>query len=373
MLDKGPSIAERLKYVEDAVTLFANGLVFDGWETVAVTRSLNSAAASFDLGVVDPWTEEGTPWRLNPGDSIFLHVGKKSLIKGHIDEVAPSITAASRSLSVNGRSLTGDIVDCSAEGANEFNSLPLDTIAKKLCAPFKINPIFRAPAGAAFPKFNIRLGETVFEILDRLARERALLIYPDFDGNLIFDRAGTKRAPSEIRQGQNVLSASGPRNFSNRFSKYTVYGQAPGTKGSEEDARGAKGTASDAGVSRYRPLVIVSENSLTTSGAKDRAKYEAAVRAAKASVLSVDLYGWAMENGELWDINQIVAVDIPYLGARDDYLIDEVVYRKSGQGTIATLKLIRPDAYLFSSDIPPEKKLGGKKKATSRFAELGVL
>lgn len=374
MSDNGPSLYERNRYIKEAVTLFANDQIYDGWKSVSVVRSLNSIASSFELTLVDPWTADGVPWRLAPGNTAHLHLDKTSIVTGYIDSVSPSISGNSRQLSARGRSKTGDLVDCSAVAPYEFTGLTIEGIAKKLCAPFGINVLMQGPAGGAISRFNIRVGETVFEVLDRLAREKTLLMYPSYEGNLIFAQKGSVRASSEIRQGANLLSADGQLDNTNRFASYKVVGQATGKKGTAKDAIGAVGTASDSGITRYRPLIVNSENPIDTATAIARAKYEAAIRAAKASTISVSVWGWFQEDGKLWDINQVVAVDIPYLGVRDDFLIEEVTYSKSDQGTTAQLKLIRPDAFEFNPDLDPQydpsKKLG--KKKTGAFSALGI-
>lgn len=210
------------------------------------------------------------------------------------------------------------------------------------------------------------MGETVFEALQRAAKEKSLLFYPSTTGGLIFAKKGVLRSSVELRQGHNVLSASGSFNDSDRFSEYIVRGQNVGTFGGPRDTVSSEGKATDEGVKRYRPLLIISENAVDSAAAKERASYEAELRAARAAEVSVTVQGWKRSDGTLWDINEIVNTDIPYLGIREDLLVKEVEFSKSDSGTITNLTLTRSDAFEFSKkkskDKDPANLLGWENR-----------
>lgn len=361
MSEKVPEIAQGTHRLEDAATLFIGKTVYEGWEDLKVTRELNSVASDFQLQIVDKWRVDQEPWRLVPGELAHVHLGKQSIITGYIDKVEASVDKSRRSVTVSGRSKTADLVDCSVIGENQFSGLTIKEIAEKLCEPFGIKVTLNGNAGAVFPSIVVQQSETVFALLDRLARERKLLMYPTHEGNLVISEKGTLRASNEIRQGVNYLSGKSTFDYSNRFSKYVIKGQNLGFLGTAEQSTSPMGEATDEGVSRYRPLLIVAENTVDGESSADRANYEAELRAAKALTAEVQVQGWFQSDGKLWDINQIVFVDAGFLGIRRRMLIQKVEFNKSNAGTTTSISLIREDAYGFKKKIKKEDPLGWTK------------
>lgn len=347
MSERVPSVTEGTRIISDAVTLWVDNKIFDGWEDVKITRELNSAASDFQLQVTDKWQGDADEWRLKPGQHIHLHLGKSPVLTGYIDRVEASISAGSRSITVAGRSKTADLVDCSVEGS-KFDGLTVKEVADKLCAPFGIRVLLLGNAGTAFQAIVVEQGETIFNLLDRLCREKKLLMYPGYNGELILSARGTYRVPTQIQQGVNLLSGKSTYDNANRFSKYVLKGNMMPDFAKALGAEvAATGQATDAGISRYRPLIIMAENATDNAGGEDRASYEAHLRAAKALTAEVSVQGWTQADGKLWEVNQVVFLDAGFLGIRRRMLIQKVDFNKSNAGTTCNLSLIREDAFDF--------------------------
>lgn len=352
-----PKVVEKTEVIKDAVTFFSDKEIYEGWEDVQITREINTAATEFQLRLTDRWQPGQTPWRIKPGSHAHIHIGKQSVVTGYVDSVNASFSANDRSITAAGRTKTADLVDCSVTGANEFSNITLKEIAVKLCNPFGIPVIFQASAGDSFAKVTVKQGETVFALLDRLARQRKLLMIPSYDGGLIFTQRGTVRAGTELRQGVNVLSGSMNCDNSNRFSQYTAKGQNLSFLGSPEESSSPEGKATDEGITRFRPLVIMNEGTSDNKNTKDRALYEANIRAAKSIEAEIEVVGWFKQDGKLWDVNEVVQCDVGFLGLRREMLIKKVVYQKNSGGTTCILTLIREDAYDFDGTSQKGAKL----------------
>lgn len=361
MSENGVNTLEKGRVIEDAVTLYVGGKIYEGWEDVKVVRQVNALASSFDIQLTDRWAEGQETWSIKPGQHIHIHGGKRSLLTGYVDAVKSSISAQSRSLTISGRSRTADLVDCSVEGPSEYLGLNLKEIAEKISEPFGIKVLFQAEPGSAFDKITLQNGETGFALLDRLTRERKLLMYPSYEGSLIFANQGSSLASTQLKEGSNVLSANSSHDFSDRFSKYVTKGQNLGTFGDTEDVVSPEGEATDEAVSRYRPTIILAENPVNGGTSEDRASYEATMRAAKSQTAEVEVQGWFQAPDVFWDINQLVFVDIGSIGLRRKMLVDKVSYNKTNAGTRATLSLVRQDAYNFSKKVKKEKDLSWTK------------
>lgn len=350
-----PIISDGGTTEDDAAVFYVNKQIYEGFKNIKLSRSLTSLTGSFEIVLVDKFNVEKVDFELKPGLEISCKIGKRPFYKGYIDKLAISLAAGSRNLTISGRDKTGDLVDCSHVGKNEFNNMKLEAIAKELVRPFGIDVIIFAETGAPFTKFTIAQGDTVFQSLEKLAKQRNLLLTSSPEGNLVFEKKGIIRSSSELIEGFNIRNAGIELDNTERFSNYHVKSQAIGLLGIPADASQAKGMAQDEGIDRYRPTVILNESQGDGKTAQQRAEWEASLRSAKACNVSVVVVGWTQIAGELWATNQLVHIDCPSIGVKQDMLISKVNFELSENGKITELELIRPDAFEFKPKIKKEK------------------
>lgn len=360
-----------------SITIVSNGITLDQWEDISVDRSLNSLSASFSVSLIDKWRQRRLAYFLKPGVQIALKIGADPILIGYIDTLDVSITNSDRQISISGRDLTGDLVDSSAESTpSEFKNITVESLSRSLLKPYQLALVVETPATKPFEKFSVKEGESVFEVLERAAKARGLLLLSRFDGSLVLKRPDYKNTESlsTLTQGVNVTSASASYTSTERFSNYTVKSQTNATgAGKKKQATEITATAEDAGVSRYRPKTIIAESSLDADGCRQRVQWEASVRAARSIDANVSVQGWRTSSGELWDIGKVVNVDIGFIGVQSKkMLISTVSYSKTlGGGTTSTLGLTRVDAFESSETIAEsiELDLGWDQ---STFKNLGL-
>lgn len=347
-MSEAPKIQVKGKTDPDAVTVFVDKEIYAGWEDCQFTRELNTVASDFQLRLTDRWKPNQAKWTIQSGNAVHIHMGGQSVLTGWVDTTTPSFNANSRSIVVRGRSKACDLVDCSVTGANEYLDVNLNGLVQKLLAPFKIPVYFKASAGANFAKITVKQGETVYSLIDRLAKQRNLVMIPNVEGGIEFVTVGGKRAGTDLVQGVNVLSGSSNSDKTNRYSEYIVKGQNLSFLGEPLQSSTPQGNFTDEGVTRYRPLVIVNNAASDDTVTGNRAQYEANIRAAKSLEAEVEVQGWFKKDGKLWDINEEVFCDIGFLGLRRVMLVKKVVFNKNASGTTCVLSLIRKDAYDFT-------------------------
>lgn len=340
--------------VQEAATFYVNNKIYEGFKNIRLSRNLTALTGSFEITLVDKWRVEQEDFELKPGLEISCMLGQTPLYKGFIDKLGISLAPQSRNLTITGRDKTGDLVDCSILGQNEFNNMKLEAIAKELVKPFGIGVVVFANTGKPFTKFTVNQGETVFEALERLAKQRELLMTSSPVGNLVFEKKGVVRASSELIEGVNILSAAVSFDNSERFSEYHVKGQSSSILGNVDDNTKGQAVAKDSGIERYRPTLILAENSADTDGAQQRANWESSFRAAKGMQVNVAVQGWTQKGGEIWATNQTVHIDCRSLGLKQDMLIQRVKFDQSESGRRVELELIRPDAFEFKTEIKKE-------------------
>lgn len=352
----------------EEVLLEVDGREHGGWKTIQITRSLETISGTFELGVSELWP--GSPLRreVGPGARCTVYVAGEPVITGWVDDVKPAYDAGDHSVSISGRDATGDLVDCAAvHKPGVWHGRTLEEIAAELCRPFGI-AVRAEVATAPFPDFKLQEGETVFESLERGARQRAVLLVSDGLGGLLIARRGRSQVLTPLVLGQNVIAATGSFSFRDRFSDYTVKGQQRGTDDVYGDAAAqVKGTATDPGIARYRPFVVIAEQQASLVSARDRAQWEANFRAARARKATYTVRGWRSESG-LWRPNQIVRVHDEWIAIATELLISGVTFRlDDGSGELADLEVVLPEAY----DLVPLPARGKKSKAGKGGAAWG--
>ncbi|MCA9469558.1 MAG: hypothetical protein KC643_29510 [Nitrospira sp.] len=346
------------------VSILVNGKAYGGWESVSITRSLENAAAGFQLAVSDRFPGQRQPLRIIPGDACQVRIDEDLVITGYVDQVNPSHDANSHSIAVTGRSKTADLIDCSDEPPwSSIHNQTILQIAHRMAQPFGVDIVDNLKDKTEpLSQFDSNPGDTVFSTISRLASRKGCLVTDDEKGRLLLTRAGSAKASTMLRTGQggNILSGSATFDQSNRFKRYIVIGQGKGDDFNHGEAvAGIMAEAQDLGVKRNRPIVIRAEGTVDLKKAQDRARWEAAARVGKSLNLTLTVQGWRQENGDLWRVNHLVYVLDPILTVDGEFLIVSVNYVLGSQGTLTTLTLSPKAAYeLIPSDPDPTKDIG---------------
>lgn len=351
--------------------LIVGGRRYGGWRSIRVTRSIESICGQFDVEAADRWADQEEPWPIVEEDPCRVEIDGEVVIDGYVDKRRPRLSGNALSLSYDGRDRAGALVDCSALLKQwSFKGATVLDIARKVCEPFAI-PVSIQP-GLTLPKAQkkqvVTPGDSPFEIMHVAAKAAEVLIVSDAKGGIVITRAGSKRAPTALVQGENVLEAEIDYDATERFSRYIVATQTGGesyftSAADVESVTKIFAEATDVGVRRKnRVLIIRPETGLTKEYARRRGDWEARVRAARAETATVTVIGWRQPGGELWPLNALVSVRIPRIGINGVMLISEVTHVLGSGGKKTALRLVRPDAFTPE----PQAKVG----STGRWKEI---
>lgn len=343
----------------DSAFLKINDKIFGGWKSFTISQSIETIAGSFRLAVTDKWSDQKDPWPILPGDKCSVFIGEDKLITGYVDSVDTTLSANDRTITISGRDMTADLVDCSIDYAGgEIYNTKLEKICEKLFKPFGINVIAKTSTGTAITMARITNGESVFELVEKKAREKGLLFLVNSEGGVDISAPGSDYASTALIQGVNLLSCQASFDYKDRFSVYKVKAQN-GFEGSGTNGFTTLGKASDAGVSRYRPLVINGETILDIAGAKKRAEYEAIVRASRSMKVNCSVQGFRQyPDGPLWKLNQLVRFDAPLIGVEStELLISSLEYTlDDNSGSVTSIGLMRKDAFIPVPEVPKKNE-----------------
>jgi prophage tail gpP-like protein len=346
--------------VDDTLTLFVNGKQMTGWTASRVSTSLERVPRDFSIELTDRDPLNSKLISVQAGMSCTVNIGADPVIAGWIDRVALSFNRASHGIRIIGRSKSADLVDCSVTpdvlvGGQIFTGSIFD-LANRLCAPFKIpvsiapgvNPALNGPGGAPL-KLNAVLTETAWEILERVARWLGVLIYDMPDGSMMIANVGTSTMASGFTEGQNVETAQVSYSMDERYSQYLPCLMSTNFLGQQGVGGMSFKPALDQGVTRFRPLIVVSEQfQIGAPFAETRAQWEAARRWGRSQAVILTVTGWRDTAKTLWTQNAFAPVSLPglKLTPKDPWIIGSVSFVKDGErGTVADVMLMPKQAF----------------------------
>lgn len=340
------------------VTLTVNNSKYSGWKKININIGLEQMAGTFELTVSEKWPNSPAVRKIKRDDACTIDIDGHVVITGYVDEVMPSINSESHEVTITGRDKTGDLVDCSAiYKAGQWSNQKLDAIASNLCEPFGIKVLVQTDIGEPFKKVTINNSETVFETLSRLAKQRGVLLTTDGLGNLVITRAGNNRLRAALKEGVNIIAASGTFSNRNRHSVYIAKGQHPGSNDLNlEAANEPVAQVKDTGVTRYRPLIILAEENSTIDSLKKRITWQRNFNYGRGTKGVITVAGWK-DGGDVWKFNRLIKVESDSLGINGELLISKANYKLDDNGTLTTLTLTRPEAYDVL-DIPDTSETG---------------
>lgn len=357
----------------DDVALLVNGRRYDGFESVGITRTIEGLAGSFTLKVSDRWGDND-PWPIVNESACQVLIDKDILIDGWVDRTHITANATSRTLTYTGKDRAAAIVENSAtvQGASVVAKVggagggPVDTtkhhaesvkwvysnidvadFTRAIARPFGLSVTVQP--GLTFKRVATEIvnpGDTGWECVKRVAEAAGVLLVSDNTGGILITRAGNARAANLI-EGFNILVAEFDSDATNRFFRYLLSCQMPGTDEESGEATQIQAEATDSDVRRTNRITLVRpDKGYDTAGARARADWEARIRAARADAVTVTVQGWRQPNGALWPVNALTRVQAPRsIGVDGEMLISQVEYTLDSGGRTAQLKLVRPDAF----------------------------
>ena len=326
-----------------------------GWQSVSIMRSAEACPTQFVLQSTDPYPNPSQIIATPGKDQCKVYIGADLAITGWVDRCEIVTAPNQHEVTITGRGLCEDLVDCSADLAHSpdikngyVNAANILDLAQKLCKPFGINVRLAAnDAGRAIPGFQVANGETVYEIVERVARYSGFLVYEDETGALVLDRVGTTQAASGFQMPGNIEAAASLLSADQRYSVYTVLQNSIAQFSDVSPMSGLLAEVTDPTLPRHRPHIIVSEQVMPGRDfAHERAAWEMARRIGRSQALRLTCDSWRDAAGKLWQPNTLASIDAPpHKLVGQNWIIGTVVFRKGQDGTHADLTLMPPTAF----------------------------
>ncbi len=300
----------------DDVTIQVGSNRFVGWQNVSISRSCKSMPNNWSLTASAEFLQGAALAGTRPGQSCLIYIGSDLVITGKIDRRSIPIDARNHQVTLSGRGITRNLVDCSADLLNDpgirggqINGANALDVAAKLCKAYGITARSAvADLGIAIPSFQVPLGETPYQIIESVARYAGYLVYEDVFGSLVLDRIGTSQHASGFTLPGNVEAINGERSVDGRFSTYVVVYSGVDQTADLGGLANRRATILDDTLGEYRLRIIVSEQIAPTPAgqqtidndaiAKQRANWEKARRIGRSQGASITCDSWRDSNGQ---------------------------------------------------------------------------
>ena len=346
------------------VDLRVDGHDYSGWTKATISRSIDAVCANFNLTLTERWdvADNSAPQQVRADQECELRLNNTLVLSGVVDDAMPSYDARQHAITVRGRSKARNLVDC-GRPAQQWRNQNLLQLARVLAGPFGIDVRSDVDVGASFERPAIEPGQTSFEFLEKLARQRGVRFISDPDGTLVITGVGTKLAPDVLQLGGNIRSASGNFSARDRFHSVTVLGQRVGTDWAHGDASAQnKGVAIDESIDTQRTHYIISENAADSTDCKIRAQWHLNTAFGRSQALTYTVNGWE-NSGGLWEPNTLVQVHDKWMGfAGEQLLITSLRFHLDDEGLRTELQVMPPEAFELLP-LPDKKKIDAKGPA----------
>jgi len=369
------------------ISLRLGGRIFDTWTGASIERDIADMAAGATLEFYDyvgaRMAFSNSPympgyWQpIVCGQRGSIAIDDEEVLRGWIMRVQRRVSAKEIAASLTFVDDAAHLVQCAAAplGPVEYRNLTILQFAQRICEPYGITVRADVDIGASFPLIGIEAADTVLAAIEKLARQRGLLVTSDGVGGLVLTRGGNTAAPAPLRLGENLFESDHSDDWSGRFSDYYVKGQSrPAGRGARLDGSASPlgigptppppaaverrgvvmtGHSRDAEITLHRPTVRASKTQSGGATVQEQADWMARVARGKGQEHNVSVLGYrAGDREQLWRPNSLVLMDDLYSDVLEERLIGALAYVYGDEGALTKMRVVRKGAF----DLDPAER-----------------
>lgn len=327
------------------VVITVDGLSFYGWTSAEIVKNMDTPADGFSMTINYDGTTPPEVFKPFTYPKCIISIDGEILLTGRVEHVKPSISNSQMSISIQGRSLPGWLLDIPiTKRPAEFENKTIEDIAKEIVNINGVVVKFESDPGEPFEKVTPQHGESIQSFLNKLAIERGLICTSSAKGELIFKRAEVSPSVALFEEGKNIFSASATYDGTNRFSE--IIADATQVEGPANHAKAEDTELKNNGINR--PKIITANSNPDENGLLNIAKWEMNKHIADSISLNVENLNWQNPTtNKIWSEGDTVEIIAPslYLDQPTEMIIKSVKLGIDTSGKKATLSLILPIAY----------------------------
>lgn len=336
------------------ITIDTSGERLTGWNGLQIIRGIDVAADAFSFTVpFEPNERNRLRFAAYRTSNVVVRYDGVPVVTGPMEKLSAEWSADGTPLQIEGRSRSAAALEISA-WPGEYR-LPFNALATIIQLPPDGRGVDRPPTAVtitASPEPRTRLtqidpGQTVYEVLSKIAAGYGLWARPNGDGSLTFRKIQGVPAGAELREGvAPLISIRTSHDLTKRYYKYRVEKTIDGDNYSAEEI--------DRGVDPVlRAIKIVEPQQ--DADPNEAAKFAKARGIIDGYSCAATVAGWTV-GGKLWAAGMTVPV---YAPSAFIYRTYELIVRKAtlqldeAGGAITELELAFPQVYVGRDPIFP--------------------
>lgn len=377
---------------ENKVSLVVGGQKYSGWESVEITSALDSIARSFQLGIS---LNSPSKWSLKNfmvGQKVQVLIDSDLVLSGYIEQTPVSYDANQKTITIAGRSKTGDLIDCCAFPSGEkipnvkewenkitpqgnvvsyadttarnWKNEKIERIIANLIAPYGIKLISEVNLPDVKNNFSITNTDKIIDSIRNLTKNADLLFSDNENGDLVLVKKATNEADKQTTKivlGKHILRGSAKFDGTKLYSFYGVVGQDKGTntnlgKQISSSSHLQPGSLKDM-LKRDRYIYTKAKGQANNKNCEIEAVGNQKFADSEFYKATYVVQGWRYDDAHLWKVNQLVQIEDPFL-CKDGsqwHLIKSVKFSLTNQGGMTTeLEVVPPDGFRIDQTSPKE-------------------
>lgn len=377
---------------ENKVSLVVGGQKYSGWESVEITSALDSIARSFQLGIS---LNSPSKWSLKNfmvGQKVQVLIDSDLVLSGYIEQTPVSYDANQKTITIAGRSKTGDLIDCCAFPSGEkipkvkewenkitpqgnvvsyadttarnWKNEKIERIIANLIAPYGIKLISEVNLPDVKNNFSITNTDKIIDSIRNLTKNADLLFSDNENGDLVLVKKATNEADKQTTKivlGKHILRGSAKFDGTKLYSFYGVVGQDKGTntnlgKQISSSSHLQPGSLKDM-LKRDRYIYTKAKGQANNKNCEIEAVGNQKFADSEFYKATYVVQGWRYDDAHLWKVNQLVQIEDPFL-CKDGsqwHLIKSVKFSLTNHGGMTTeLEVVPPDGFRIDQTSPKE-------------------
>jgi len=335
--------------------LTVNNKLYTEWKSITVYKCRKEAFDyyRFTCSEFAAFAKDLAAQQIRPGDECTVTLGGEYAIGGYVTTRQVAFTEKSHGVEITGKSYTSATVNGAASTkGGELTDVTYTELANKLLQPYglKFEPKDNI-SQEKFPRVNVT-GQTVWEVLEKAARQRSIILgtspKPN-EGNIYWGTTPTFSAgQGVVEEGVNMLEGRETLSMEFGSGAYLTMAQAAPTpqKWGPEITSAPLGKFASEFASRlgvapgFKPLVSMAEMPGGQSAASQRSGAENSAISGEQIKVEVVVQGWFNANRVLWLPWNSVYVRSPMLIMDQSLICKSVTFNQDDKGgTRTTLEL----------------------------------
>jgi prophage tail gpP-like protein len=339
--------------------LVVRGQKFDDWESVWVQRRWKDSYSVFrftaaERDTIFGQTAKGTVplWsklQFKPDDPCLINLAGITAITGVIETRQVAYDANNHAVMLIGKSFTAIPAKSSVDTkTGSFDKMSARQIAEKVLQNYKPQvglKIIGALNEKPFDKMQNNPGELIWDFLERIARDRGIIMGSDHLGNFLMIGEHSMPIVTDLIEGINIKACQCIITRQYSYYQYRVDGQAQAS----DDNSGPRASQMSAAVMgsllKMKSVLItpLEEPVKTIAELYDRARNEAKWRKGTEISATITVQGWLCDGKNLWTPGDNVMVRSPMAMLNQPLKIMCATFTQDrNRGTETTLDLVDP-------------------------------